>query len=267
MTLRTALFAGALLIAAPAASLASTETRADGTEIAFEVFRNGDEFGQHRIAFSRKDDSLVVTVDIALKVKFAFFTVWSYDHQARSEWRDGRLYRLETKTDSNGKKRQVTGEATAEGFAVTDAEGRQTVLSADIVPTTYWHPQTRNQSQLLNTQTGNVLAVTIRPAETLDEIQTPWGSKVEARRHKIDAAIDWSVWYDGAGCLMSLFFVAEKDGSKIDYKLRRHLNPETAAWLKDEPLLTAYVNSPSLQRGRDVAQAASDDGAGETNTP
>jgi hypothetical protein len=47
--------------------------------------------GQHRIRFRPEAADLVVTTDIALKVKLAFITLLDMRHDSEERWRDGRL--------------------------------------------------------------------------------------------------------------------------------------------------------------------------------
>lgn len=224
--------------------------------IAFDLIRKGDRIGTHEIRFTREDDELHVAVDIAIKVRFLFLTAFSYEHRLRETWRDGRLVALEATTIQNGDDARVTGRAVGGVFEITAADGAVARLPADVLPTTYWHPRTRSAETLINTQTGEAMNVTIQPADVKTGLEAPWG-EVEARRYDVSARRDWSLWYDSAGCLMSVSF-AGKDGTEIAYRLTRHIDLQTTAWIANEPLLKHFATSPSLGRPADSRPAHRD---------
>jgi len=245
-------FAGVL--AGSAASAEAGDSKA--AEIAFELTRKGDRIGTHRIAFTREDGALKVAVDIDIKVKFLVFTAFSYEHRVRETWRDGRLVALEATTVQNGEESRIDGRALGDVFEMTAADGSVSRLPADVLATTYWHPRTRSADRLINTQTGEVMDVTVQPADSAVELAAPWG-EVDARRFDVSARRDWSLWYDPAGCLMGVSFTG-KDGTEISYRLTRHIDPQAADWIAEEPLLSHFATSPTLNRPAHSQQAHRD---------
>ena len=197
----------ALLLAPAAMSLGAPGNVA---ALAFEVVRSGKPMGRHTITVTRSDDEVIADIAIDLEVKFAFVTLYRYEHRNRERWRGGRLVSIETRTDNDGKRLTVSGRATDEGFVVTDSDGRERVHDPDILPTSYWDPRTRDATRLLNTQTGAIANVTIAPAST-DAADAP------GTHYVVSGDLDLNLWYDD-GCLTKLSFRAPKDNSLIDYR-------------------------------------------------
>lgn len=249
----------ALAVLDAMAPAAAQKAEPQPAEIEFDLIRKGSDIGTHQIRFTREGDALHVAIDIDIKVKFLFFTAFSYEHKVRETWRDGRLVALETTTVRNGDEARVTGRAVGQVFEVTASDGAVKRLPADVLVTTYWHPRTRSADMLINSQTGEAMDVTIRPADRMIGLEAPWG-EVEARRFDVSAQRDWSLWYDPAGCLMSVSFTG-KDGTEISYRLTRHIDPGTAKWIADEPLLEHFATSPTLNRPAHSQQARKDGAA------
>ena len=183
-------------------------------KLAFEVLRKGKPIGTHTIAFMPNGDDLQVDIDIRLDVKFLMFNAYSYRHKNQEIWRDGRLVQIETKTDDDGENFFVNGRASNKGFKVNGSSG-EAVAPATIIPTSYWDPDIVKQDKLLNTQTGELLEVSVAPG---NETEIVVGDRtVNARHYVMSGDLDLELWYDPAGTLKRIRFEAS-DGSTIDYR-------------------------------------------------
>jgi Family of unknown function (DUF6134) len=193
-----------------------------GDRIAFSVFRKGDSpMGYHRVKISRQDDLVVMEKEIFLEVKLAFVTAYEYKHTNREIWKDGRLIAIETKTNNDGDKEWIKGEAVEGGFRV---EGRRGVTMAppDIIPSSYWNIATVQAVQMLDTQRGLVMDVRVDALgeETIEAA----GQKIGARHHAINiftnlpgGANRIDLWYDRHDAWVALAFKAK--GQAINYVL------------------------------------------------
>lgn len=206
---RGALFAAALLFAAAAKA---EEPR----DVAFDVYRKGELIGAHEIAFRRNGDDLEATIDIRLQVDVLFLPVYRYRHQNRETWRDGRLVRIETETDDNGDSFYVKGEAGPDGFRVESTAGAH-VAPADVIPTSWWRPDTVRRSALLNSQRGEMMRVEITPLGE-EQVETAAGA-VSAQRYRVDGDAQLELWYEADGRLAKIRF-AGSDGAPIEYRRR-----------------------------------------------
>ncbi|GAK34901.1 hypothetical protein JCM17846_00350 [Iodidimonas nitroreducens] len=215
-------------------------------QIAFDIIRKGDRIGEHIIAFTPTEQGLQVDVDIRIKVKFLFITAYSYHHQIREHWVGDRLQSYATRTRDNGKDLDAHGQIMGDDFELTDATGAVHRVPHNTLLTSYWHPDTRTASRLINSQTGAPMDVRLVPVQKDDPLIAPWG-EVRADKLRVEADRQWYLWIDSMGCLFDIAFTG-KDGTEIRYELKRHLDPQTAPWINDAPLLSPYVNNPMLAR-------------------
>ena len=203
------LAAGAVL--APSAALRAaiaTEGR-----IAFDVLRENTSIGRHVIEFSRDGGDLLVDIDIALDVEFAFLTLYRYRHSNRERWRDGRLVNLKSETDDDGTPHWVRAVAGGDGLRVESGEG-SFLAPAGTLPTSYWNPRTIEQRQLLDSQHGRLLSVEVRPGGE-EDLLLPVGEKT-ARQYRMAGDLKLDLWYGPRGEWLKLAFEAE--GAEIEYR-------------------------------------------------
>ena len=204
--------AAALGGAPAAASQDDSAGLAARDSLSFKVLRDGSQIGHHRIAFEEVGDELHVEVAIDLKVNLAFITLFRYEHRTKEIWRDGRLVSLESRTYDDGDEYSVRARSTAEGLKV-EGSGGNFVAPADVIPTTYWHPETVEQDLLLDTQYGRLLSVSATPKGT-DVIEAAT-KQVPAQRFVLDGDLEADLWYDTTGDWMKIAFNVR--GSEIDY--------------------------------------------------
>ena len=76
---------------------------------------------------SKSGDETIVDVEVALAVKIAFITIFRLEHRNRETWRGGRLVKIDTKTNDNGKDFKVDGTANGAGFDLV-VNGKSTAI-------------------------------------------------------------------------------------------------------------------------------------------
>lgn len=206
-----AIFVAAALLAAPPAW-------AEGPprDLAFDIYRKGEQIGSHEIDFAAKDGAIEAAIDIRIEVKLLFVPVYSYEHRNRELWRDGRLLRIDSRTDDNGEALFVKGAASPEGLAVESTAGDY-VAPADVISTSWWNIETVRRDELLNSQRGELMAVNIRAAgeETIETAVGP----IPARRYVVAGDAQLELWYDRDDRLAKIRF-AGSDGAPIEYRRR-----------------------------------------------
>lgn len=201
--------AGAVLL--PAGRLAASLTT-EGKRTAFSVLRAGLPIGRHVIAFERSGADLLVDIQIELEIKFAFFTVFRYQHRNRERWRDDRLITLDSETDDDGTPHWVKARATDNGLQIESDQGRL-LAPAELMPTSYWNPRTIEQSRLLDTQRGGILEVAVQAAGK-ERLEVPQGP-TDARLYRMAGDLNLDLWYGPRGELLKMAFEAR--GSAIEY--------------------------------------------------
>jgi len=196
-----------LFIAAPAA--------ADSRTLDFDVRREGESIGTHRVSIRTDGPRTDVSIEIDLEVRFAFLTLYRYTHRARETWEADRLVALEASTDDNGTRTSVAARATADGMAVEGSGGRYTA-PADTYPTSYWRRDKVHRTQLLDTQSGKLVSVRNAGRGVFDMAVDGTARPVEIFR--IDGELAAEVGYADDGSWATLAFEAR--GARIAYVRR-----------------------------------------------
>ncbi|MFN4311395.1 MAG: DUF6134 family protein [Ferrovibrio sp.] len=207
----------AVLIASLAAAIGFGTAHAAEVETRdFEVFRNGERIGYHRVDIVRDADRSVVNVDINLRVTFGPLTLYRYIHQSREEWQGDRLVSLVSSTDNDGDEEKLR--AVAEGDRLKVSGTRFTgMLPADTMPTSYWRSDFVRRATIMDSQNGRVLDLQVRPESF--EMASAARDEIPARRYHLSGDIDLTLWYDRDGRWVKSAFKAT-DGSQVEYRLR-----------------------------------------------
>ena len=92
------------------------------TDILFNVYRNKENIGYHKVKINRGQENTTANVEISFKVKFLGFTLYDYFHVNSEKWNKNRLQSLTANTDNNGK--------------ILKCESKQ--VSNGLIPTSYW---------------------------------------------------------------------------------------------------------------------------------
>jgi len=214
MNLLKHIFAGALLLLLSSAAAIAEDTT-DKT-LVFDVFLDGKKIGYHRFEIDGPRSNAAVRSEASFDVKFLFVTAFSYRHTATESWSNGCLDEIEARTDSNGKKLNVSGERTDGGFVV-DTGDVEAELPSCVMTFAYWNPGFLEQPRLLNPQTGEYLEVEVQELGR-DTIRLE-GREVPARSVRVTARqMDITLWYSENAEWLALESVA-KGGRIIRYEL------------------------------------------------
>lgn len=200
----------AVLLGIGAAQAAEVETRD------FEVFRNGERIGHHRVEIARQGERSVVNVDINLRVTFGPLTLYRYVHQSREEWQGSRLVSLISSTDNDGSEEKLRAVAEGDGLKVNGTRFTG-MLPADTMPTSYWRDDFVRRITIMDSQNGRVLNLQVHPESF--EMASAARDDIPMRRFHLTGDIDLTLWYDRNGQWMKSAFRA-KDGSQVEYRLR-----------------------------------------------
>lgn len=212
----TAAFALSAIAVLPAAAEPNFEWAPDaGDELVFDVYRNGDRFGSHVVRFSSVGDQLTVDTDIELKVKIGPFTAFHYVHDVQEIWNDGELQSIDARTKSDGDWAQVS--VRAEGDKLRTQGPEFSGLHPDgMIPSTHWNVAEMRQSEMLSTETGAILPMTVEDLG-LETVKVG-GREIEARHYRVTSDLVASFWYDASGRWVKCAFEAR--GSDVEYVLR-----------------------------------------------
>ena len=207
-----------------------------GRTLAFTVYRNGKEIGQHTISFQGEGARRQATVSVDLTVKTLGITAYRYVHHAQEVWEGNSFQALESRTDDNGTKYFVRVQRDSKGLVVdrevvpalagttTQDQGLQAaetsreLLPASMLPTSNWNFGQVGQSVLLNTQYGTPSRTRIANLGR-ERVKTTSGAAVEATRYRYTGDLRMDQWFDDRGRWVKAAFPAF-DGSLIEYILQ-----------------------------------------------
>ena len=218
-------FARLALVLAAAFFAASSALATDGWHVGkpppgrldYVVTRGGTPIGRQTIEFRDDGDGLVVRTRVDVEVDFLSMTLYRLHHEAEEHWSDGRLVALTSRTDDDGKDREVTLVA-EDGRLKGRYNDNPVDLPGDLIPASLWHPATVSATVLLDPIRGRERHVTVVD-RGLDRVNTTNGV-IEARRYSMTGQIERDLWYDSEGKLVLVRFPA-KDGSQITATLQQ----------------------------------------------
>jgi hypothetical protein len=209
---RRVVLAAGMTALAPAWAMAAPKIPAAG-RLAFAVFRNGARIGDHRMRFARDGDLLTVTTEVAMTVRMGPVPVYRYSHHAVERWRGDRFERLETTTDGNGRKKQVTAQRTDAGVLITVGKTRLTA-GPQTAPLTHWNAEVLSRP-LFNPQEGKLVKVTARRG--VEALKLADGATIQATKVSLRGEVEIDDFYDAAGAWVALRGKLE-DGSRVEYR-------------------------------------------------
>ena len=116
--------------------------------------------------------------------------------------------------NDDGEKGQVEAEREGKLLEVNGTEFQGDV-DGKILPSSHWNFAQTQASELLSTEDGEILKVSVsdQGTETIEAA----GQPVQTTRYLMDSDIDVTLWYDDAGRWMKLAFTAR--GQNIEYVL------------------------------------------------
>jgi hypothetical protein len=168
--------------------------RADtAREWRFAVQLDGSPIGQQTFRLSEDGPRQRMVTQATMDVKILFVTVYSYRHTNTETWEGDCLASIESDTDDNGTAFRIRGRREGEAFVVTNGDTRTTLPSC-VHTFAYWDPKKLQQTNLLNSQTGEYQAVEFREAG--EETVQSRGREQRARHVALegkDLRID--LWY------------------------------------------------------------------------
>lgn len=182
----------------------------------YDVFRNGKPVGHYRIRFETESERL--SVDVEMKIQTRIFGLFSYDYTyaAREVWQNDRLNSLEVSMLTNGDLETIEVQRQGDQLKVKDQKGGERDLPIDLLTTHHWFEQILQQREVLNTLTGKVSKIDVRPEKSAD-----WGiggDRVSVTGYRLGGELDNTLsWYDQSGVWRGMTFDA-KDGSTIDVR-------------------------------------------------
>jgi hypothetical protein len=207
------------LVALPATADTNTLALAEfppAGRLDYQVIRDGDDIGTQSVEFIRKDDSLTVRTRVNIVVTMLGIPVYRFTHAAEEQWQNGRLVGFNSKSNDDGEPRDVVLKLDGDRLRGT-YNGRTLDLPATIIPASLWHPDTVNQTVLLDPIKGRDRQVAV--VDKGQESVKVRGEPVSAHRYAMTGQIIRDIWYGPDGQIVQVRLPG-KDGSQIQLVLR-----------------------------------------------
>jgi len=175
-----------LLIALPAAPAVPNDWN-------FRVLLDGREVGRHQFTLEGAGPERRLRSEAQFEARVLFINFYSYLHEAVEGWQGDCLQSLESRTETNGKRQAVSATTRDGRLTVVRPKGRD-LHDGCVMSFAYWNPEILKERQLLNSQTGELVPVTI--TEQGQETITVRGQQLAATRHRISAEqVQIDLWY------------------------------------------------------------------------
>ncbi len=122
---------------------------------------------------------------------------------------------LASRTETNGERKAVNAAVRGDRLRVERPEGRDEHEGC-VMSFAYWNPQILKAQRLLNSQTGEFLAVKIT-AQVEETIEVR-GKPLTAQRHRISGpSLQIDLWYAGGQCIA--LEAPAQGGRRLRYEL------------------------------------------------
>ncbi|MGF1594113.1 MAG: DUF6134 family protein [Kiloniellaceae bacterium] len=212
--LRALLFIAPLLAAAAGLCLAAPAAAEE--PMVFDVLRDGSKIGEHRLVFERDDSTLKVSVETDMSVRFAFVTVFRYEHKRVERWRDGELESLAGITNDDGTQYEISI-VRKEGHYSRTVNGAEEELTGPVAVDSLWSKDRLAAGKLFSAASDKVYRVRsdLLGMETIEAK----GGAVEAEHYKLSGEIERDLWYDPGGELLRIKY--ESDAGETFEFVRR----------------------------------------------
>jgi len=208
-----------ILLAVPAFgqdSLGSLPEAPPPDPVVFDVLRDGNKIGEHRLVFEREEETLKVSVETDMTVKFAFLTVFRYEHKRVERWRDGELESLAGMTNDDGQQYEISI-VRREGHYSRTVNGAEEEISGPVAVDSLWSKERVSAGKIFSAASDKVYRVRIDTMGT--ETIEAKGGEMEAEHIKLSGELDRDLWYDPAGELLRIRY--ESDAGETFEFVRR----------------------------------------------
>ncbi|MCK9505273.1 MAG: DUF6134 family protein [Porticoccaceae bacterium] len=186
MKTRYRIFVAALVLLLPSLAMAKPA-------YIFDVFLDDKKIGSHVFSFSFNDSGYLMQSSASYNVKVLFIDFYNYSHSSRETWNNGCLEEIASATDDNGENYRITGRAEEDALAlvINDEPVRHEVEC----PRTfvYWQPELLATEALVNSQTGELEAVTLVDEGTKP---LPWSDAEVTQSYRLETQkMSIELWY------------------------------------------------------------------------
>mgnify|MGYP000439326985 CR=1 FL=1 len=188
------------------------QTAPDG-KVDYVVKRNGEKIGALKMEFRQEGNRLVVTSDYGIQIRLMSIVLYRYDKRMTETYEDGRLVGYAAKIDDNGGKSSVSAVPDGDGLTIMHRAGTVNAPPG-LYPSTYWPPETVNQTRLIDSSDGVLVDVKTEPVA--EENLKVDGRTLKAKRYRMTGDLERDLWYAADGGEWLKMRMKASDGSVIE---------------------------------------------------
>jgi Domain of unknown function (DUF6134) len=181
----------------------------------YEVVREGERIGTHSVVIQGDASRFSIATRTDISIEFLGITLYRFRYDAKEEWIDGRLARLTSRTDNDGKALRVDL-ALANGRLYGTCNGTMLDLPASLLPVSVWHPDILRRPVLFDQY--NCVERRVQTADQGIKPVVAKGQTLTARHYAMTGQLTRDIWYGSDGQTVQVRFPA-KDGSEITFVL------------------------------------------------
>ena len=204
-----------LLTAAPAAA-EDQAARLPDKPMVFDVLRDGSKIGEHRLVFEREDSTLKVSVETDMTVKFAFLTIFRYEHKRVERWRNGELESLAGMTNDDGRQYEISIVRREDHYSRT-VNGTEEEIAGSLAVDSLWSKERLAAGKIFSAASDKVYRVRSDTMGT-ETIEVK-GGEMQAEHIKLSGELDRDLWYDPSGELLRIRYESDA-GETFEYVRR-----------------------------------------------
>ena len=209
-----------LVAAALVGAAAGPATRAgDAGEYTFTVLKDGAPVGRHRFDFDREGDRVEIQEATEIEVSFATIPLYTFEHQAREVWENGRALRIDSTTNDNGEKLKITVRPGDHGYIRT-VNGRVDKFDGSMRVLGFWNKEILKHHEFFSTVEDKTMQVSFQRIGW--ERITVAGKELDAEHYRMVGNEERDLWFDADGHLAKIEF--RRHGADIAY-VRDQLAP------------------------------------------
>jgi hypothetical protein len=188
-------------------------------EYTFTVLSDGNPIGRHRIAFEYEGDRVEIREMTEIEISLAAIPLFTFEHQSRQLWRDGRAVRIDATTNDNGEQLEITVRDTGEGYVRT-VNGRVDHFDRAVTVLALWNKDTFKRGEFFSAVEDKVVSAFFTYVG--EERITLAGRPVQAQHYRMLGDEKHELWFDPKGHLAKVAF--RRYGSTVEY-VRDQIEP------------------------------------------
>ena len=197
---------------------AETETRD------FSVMIDRSKAGDYQMEINlHEDGSVAVATQANIRVTYWGVPVYSYLYVGMEKWKDGKLKRLESSTNDDGKRFKIHTVTDSTALRIS-VNGEERAVQPDVWLTTYWRlPDAKLRNQrlvLLDADTGQQLTATLSYVGN-DQI-TVCGQPQTCAHYRLIGDKQADLWFDAQERLVRQEYVEDKHNVVHELTRIRH---------------------------------------------